>query len=131
MDSILVPISFYLGFSLMVQITPKSEFSLVLCQASSHVRLRMLMTCLKFLAECSCPHCLILKLKTPYLGMKSDMQDQVKLKRVDNKDLHHNIDLVQEWLFVDGTNISSVAIDRILQLKSLVPTQVGLFVGFY
>jgi len=63
--------------------------------------------------------------------MKSDVQGQVKLKRVDNKDLHHNINLVREWLFVDGTNISSVAIDRILQSKSLVPTWVGLFVGFY
>lgn len=61
--------------------------------------------------------------------MKSDRQDRVKLERVDNEMLHHDIDLVRKWLFVDGTSLTSVAVDRILKSKSLVPTRVSLFLS--
>jgi hypothetical protein len=107
-----------------------STTALMLCYEVYIFYFRMLMTCLKFLAQCPCPRCLILKSKTPRLGMKADMRDRVKLERVDNERIHRDIDLVRKWLFVDGTSMTSVAIERILQPTSLVPTRVGLSFRF-
>ena len=62
--------------------------------------------------------------------MKSDMRDRVKLERVDNERIHREIDLVRKWLFIDGMSMTSVAVERILQPTSIVPTRVGLSFRF-
>lgn len=82
------------------------------------------MTCLKYLAQCPCPRCMIFKSKIPRLGMASDMNDRKRLERVDNERIHRDIALVRKMMFVDGVNITSTAIDNFLKSKSLVPTRV-------
>jgi len=62
--------------------------------------------------------------------MKSDMQERVKLERLDSEFIHSDIDLVRKWLFVDGMSITSVAVGRILQSKSLIPTKVKFSLSF-
>ena len=83
------------------------------------------MACLKYLANCPCPRCLILKSKIPCLGMKADANDRQKLARIDSRHIHNKINLARKLLFVDGKSIKSVFVDRMLQPTSLVPTRVG------
>lgn len=85
------------------------------------------MTCLKYLAQCPCPRCLILKSRIPRLGMKSDTNDRGRLQRVDNERIHKAIALVRRMMFVDGVNIANKAIDTFLKSESLVPTRVCKF----
>jgi len=57
------------------------------------------MACLKFLATCPCPRCLVLKTKIPRIGTTQDFRDWANNMRVDNELLHHDIDLARKWLW--------------------------------
>jgi hypothetical protein len=85
---------------------------------------RVLSACLKYLAKCPCPRCLILKSKIPRLGTVNDMRDRELLERVDDEHLQWDIELVRKKIFVKGMGIGSNALDHILAEKSVVPTQV-------
>ena len=86
---------------------------------------RILMSCLKYLAQCPCPRCLILKSKIPRLGMKADASDRQRLARIDSEQIHYKINLARQRLFVGGKGIKSVFVNRPLQPTSLVPTRVS------
>ena len=88
------------------------------------------MTCLKFLAQCPCPRCLIFKSRIPRLGMTSDMNDRTRLQRVDDEKIHRDIALVRRMIYVDGVNITSGSVDFFLKPKSLVPTRVYIYFIF-
>ena len=85
------------------------------------------MTCLKYLAQCPCPRCLILKSKIPRLGMEVDKKARQKLARVDSKEIQNKVNRARRLMFEDGINVSSVFIDRLLKPHSLVPTRVSSF----
>ena len=85
------------------------------------------MTCLKYLAQCPCPRCLILKSNIPRLGMAVDKNTRKQLIQVDSKALQNKVNHARQLMFKDGINISSVFIDRLLKPQSLVPTQVSSF----
>ncbi|KAJ3512102.1 hypothetical protein NLJ89_g3716 [Agrocybe chaxingu] len=84
---------------------------------------KVLMACLKYLSRCPCPRCLILKSKIPRLGSKSDNRDRKKLLRVDDTLRRNAIETARKLMFVQGINVTSVKIERILGPKSLVPTR--------
>jgi hypothetical protein len=85
------------------------------------------MTCLKYLAQCPCPRCLILKSNIPRLGMEMDKNARQKLVRADSKANQDMVNCARRMMFEDGTNITSVFIDRLLKPQSLVPTRVSPF----
>jgi hypothetical protein len=87
------------------------------------------MTCLKYLAQCPCPRCLILKSKIPHLGMEVDKKARQKLARVDSKEIQNKVNRARRLMFEDGINVSSVFIDRLLKPHSLVPTRVSSFMS--
>jgi len=85
------------------------------------------MTCLKYLAQCPCPRCLILKSNIPRLGMEVDKNARQKLVRADSKAIQNTVNRARQMIFEDGINITSVYIDRLLKPQSLVPTRVRSF----
>ena len=87
------------------------------------------MTCLKYLAQCPCPRCLILKSKIPHLGMEVDKKARQKLARVDSKEVQNTVNHARRLMFEDGINVSSVFIDRLLKPHLLVPTWVSSFMS--
>ena len=87
------------------------------------------MTCLKYLAQCPCPRCLILKSNIPRLGMEVDKKARQKLARVDSKEIQDTVNNARRLIFEDGINVSSVFIDRLLKPHSLVPTRVSSFMS--
>ena len=87
------------------------------------------MTCLKYLAQCPCPRCLILKSNIPRLGMEVDKKARQQLARVDSKEIQNMVNRARRLMFEDGINISSVFIDRLLKPHSLVPTRISSFMS--
>ncbi len=87
------------------------------------------MTCLKYLAQCPCPRCLILKSNIPRLGMEVDKKARQKLARVDSKEIQNTVNHARRLMFEDGTSVSSVFIDRLLKPHLLVPTRVSSFMS--
>ena len=87
----------------------------------------MLMACLKYLARCPWPRCLILKSRIPLIGTKTDTKGRIKLARVDSEDRQRKIELVRRMMFEGGVNITSKRIEEFLGPTSLVPTRVRHF----
>ena len=73
-----------------------------------------------------CPRCLSLKSNITQVGSKRDMQNQVKLERVDTEARCYDIEVVRRMLFEKGINISSVKIGRVLNQTSAIPTRVSV-----
>ena len=87
------------------------------------------MTCLKYLAQCPCPCCLILKSKIPRLGMEVNKKARQKLARVDSKEIQNKVNHTRRLMFEDGINVSSVFIDHLLKPHLLVPIWVSSFMS--
>jgi len=113
--------------SLILMIILKSKHSSFFWYISSYNDYRILMTCLKYLAQCPCPRCLILKSNIPRLGMEVDKNARQKLVRADSKAIQDTVNRARQMIFEDGINITSVYIDRLLKPQSLVPTRVSSF----
>jgi hypothetical protein len=105
----------------------KSKHSSFFRTFSSYNDYRILMTCLKYLAQCPCPRCLILKSNIPRLGMEVDKNARQTLVRADSKAIQDTVNRARQMIFEDGINITSVHIDRLLKPHSLVPTRVSSF----
>ncbi|KDR80175.1 hypothetical protein GALMADRAFT_62788 [Galerina marginata CBS 339.88] len=84
---------------------------------------KVLMSGIKYLSDCPCPRCTTLKNNIPRLGTMRDLCNRERLMRIDNEHRQFDIEMVRKWLYVDGKNITSVHIDRVLGPKSLVPTR--------
>ena len=87
---------------------------------------RTLLACIKFLAQCPCPRCLIQKDKIGELGTTADRRRRENYPRQDNNSLWANIQMVRDWLYVKGMNITSVFIKCILGPNSLTATAVRI-----
>jgi hypothetical protein len=87
---------------------------------------RVLMSGLKYLSHCPCPRCLVLKTNFPLLGSRRDMNDRVKLRRVDNTARQQAVEHARRLLFEKGVSIGNKQISDILGAQSLVPTRVCL-----
>lgn len=78
-----------------------------------------------------CPRCASLKSKIVQVGSKTDMNNRLKLARVDNASRRFDIEAVRKILFQKGINVTSIKIDRILGPISAVPTRVGISLKKY
>jgi len=85
----------------------------------------MLMTCLRYLAACPCPRCLLLKSKIPRIGSNTDQIQRLKLARVDSNARRGKIEIARRFMFEQGINVTSKRLDALLQDQSLVPTRVS------
>ncbi|KAI0363060.1 hypothetical protein BV20DRAFT_959073 [Pilatotrama ljubarskyi] len=83
---------------------------------------KVLQACLKFLAKCPCPRCRINKDKIIEMGTLNDRSRRSQV-RMDNDDIHWRISLARQWIFEDGTPLTSVYITRLLGPLSLTPTR--------
>ncbi len=114
--------------SLILMIILKSKHSLYLSSLFSlYNKPRILMTCLKYLAQCPCPRCLTLKSNIPHLGMEVDKNAHQKLVQTDSKAIQDTVNHACQMMFEDGINITSVFIDRLLKPQLLVPIWVSSF----
>jgi hypothetical protein len=82
------------------------------------------MACLRYLALCPCPRCLILKSRTPMIGTKTDTKQRINLARIDTEDRRMKIEIARNLMFEHGLNITSSKIETLLRPTSLVPTRV-------
>jgi hypothetical protein len=85
----------------------------------------MLMSCLRYLALCPCPRCLLLKSKISLIGLKTDIKMRLILVRKDSEDRREKVEQARTLMFDKGIAITSVMIERILQPQSLTPTRVS------
>jgi len=90
----------------------------------------MLMACLRYLALCPCPRCLLLKSKIPLIGLKTDLKQRIKLLRMDSDARRETIEIARRLMFEEGINITSKRIEELLRPHSLVPTRVSHLFSF-
>ncbi|KAI0308970.1 hypothetical protein OF83DRAFT_1180165 [Amylostereum chailletii] len=84
---------------------------------------KVLLACIKYLAKCPCPHCLMEKSKFDGMGTSNDCKCRWKYLRLDNFPYRVTIDRVRAWIYEKGKSIASAAIDKVLGPTSLVPTR--------
>ncbi|KAH9950133.1 hypothetical protein B0H21DRAFT_881501, partial [Amylocystis lapponica] len=83
---------------------------------------KILLACIRYLAQCPCPRCLIKKVKIPAMGTTADSQRRNK-SRVDHKPLQSMIARTRGWIFEKGYGTASKMIARVLDWGSLLPTR--------
>ncbi|KAG2072543.1 hypothetical protein BDR04DRAFT_1127671 [Suillus decipiens] len=86
------------------------------------IMIEMLLACIKFLAQCLCPHCLTLKSKIGDLGKKVDQHRYKHYIHEDSHWLWSMVTMVQDWLYKQGVNIASKHVKDNLGPRSLIPT---------
>jgi hypothetical protein len=84
---------------------------------------RVLLACIRFLAQAPCPACLIQKAHVAAMGSKQDMARRQHF-RVDTSSVRHMISSTRSWIFERGYSTDSKMVGRVLDAMSLLPTQV-------
>ncbi|KAG2012297.1 hypothetical protein CC2G_012328 [Coprinopsis cinerea AmutBmut pab1-1] len=83
---------------------------------------KMLLACLKYLASCPCPRCLIPKSKIGDLGTARDRLYRQKFKRTDDHPTRHTIQSAREKVFLNGLSPGNRKLNsEHLGPKSLTP----------
>lgn len=59
------------------------------------------------------------------MGTKRDAQRRETLKRHDDASKHQKVDMARNFIYNQGRNVDSVAVERVLKPESLVPTRVS------
>ncbi|KAI0069516.1 hypothetical protein K474DRAFT_1610336 [Panus rudis PR-1116 ss-1] len=83
---------------------------------------KVLVACVKFLAECPCPRCEIKKIYISSLATTADYQRRSHI-RVDTPQLHATISSARYLIFNGGLSAASKRVKDILSPKSLLPTR--------
>ncbi|KAI0071014.1 hypothetical protein K474DRAFT_1712834 [Panus rudis PR-1116 ss-1] len=81
---------------------------------------KVLIACIRFLAQCPCPRCYIQMKYVPALATTVDFQRRKHI-RVDNKDVQALIELTRRWIFEGGISAGSKKIMKRLESTSLLP----------
>ena len=84
----------------------------------------MLISCLRFLAECPCVTCYIKKPFLSAMGTVANGYRKLKI-RMDNTEVRKKIELARRKIFEGGRKASGSAIDSLLKSKSLLPHRVS------
>lgn len=87
---------------------------------------RILLACLRFMAHCPCPRCIVTKDQLPELGMKRDTRRREVQAREDNHIVHAKIERARTAIFCRGVAIRGDIIEPMLKPTSLTPTRVSL-----
>ncbi|THV02941.1 hypothetical protein K435DRAFT_652331, partial [Dendrothele bispora CBS 962.96] len=84
---------------------------------------RILLVCMKFIAECFCPGCLAKKSDIHKLGTVNDFKMRISCQRHDS--IHHQAKVrnARKLIFQNGYGVESTAVKEILDRESLTPIQ--------
>ncbi|PCH39218.1 hypothetical protein WOLCODRAFT_86414 [Wolfiporia cocos MD-104 SS10] len=83
---------------------------------------KILLACIRYLAQCPCPRCLIQKADISEMGTPADMERR-NILRVDTTAIQNLIDGARRSVFRKGFALNSKKITKILDPKSLVTTR--------
>jgi hypothetical protein len=83
---------------------------------------RVLLVLIRDMGNLPCPQCLVLKLDLGDLGKQRDRKIHEQSAGVDDDIRRFNVKLAQDRIYECGVGVTSVHIDVILKLQSLVPT---------
>lgn len=83
---------------------------------------RVHLICMKHIGKCPCPRCLINKDKIKYLGTDKDRHTRERQPRMDSKTRQNLVTRACNKIFKEGASVTSAAVKRLLDAKSLVPT---------
>ena len=86
---------------------------------------RIMLACIKFLGECPCPWCLVVKKDIPKMGTRSDFEQQEQTAWVDNKTCHMKVEQARAFIFWKGAGVNSSWVWNLLNDKSLTPNHVS------
>ncbi|KAK7435189.1 hypothetical protein VKT23_019759 [Stygiomarasmius scandens] len=86
---------------------------------------RILLVCIKFLAECPCPRCTITKSRISLLGTKNDFKVRESKRRKDSPLHQEKIELARQFIFCQGYSVASKAVANLLDEESLTPVRVS------
>ncbi|EMD39369.1 hypothetical protein CERSUDRAFT_134414, partial [Gelatoporia subvermispora B] len=84
---------------------------------------KILIACIRFLARCPCPICLVTKDKIENMGTKSDMRQREKWQRLDTGALREKLRMTRRWIFERGFSLLSKHVGNVLDNESLMPKQ--------
>ncbi|KZT08265.1 uncharacterized protein LAESUDRAFT_649821 [Laetiporus sulphureus 93-53] len=83
---------------------------------------KILLACIRYLAQCLCPHCLIKKADIPDMDSHMDMLRRAKF-RADSYPVQYDIMKTRHWIFEKGYGPRSKHIANILDRYLLVPSR--------
>ena len=86
---------------------------------------RILLACIRYLAECPCPRCFVKKSDMRLMGTVRDMKRRQTQRRKDTEPVRYDINKTRSWIFEDGITPNSTLINKVLASRSLVPLQVS------
>ena len=115
-----------LGYSLIQQITLKSEAINLYQLLYVDVLQRVLLASIRNLGGCPCPRCEVQLSKVHLVGMKRDCRDRTKLLRVDDEHRRFKVSQARKHIYEDNNAIRSAGVERLLKPLSLVSTTVCL-----
>ena len=92
---------------------------------NTELRHRILLACIRYLAECPCPRCFVKKSDMRLMGTVRDMKRRQTQRREDTEPVQYDINKTRSWIFEDGIAPNSTLINKVLASRSLVPLQVS------
>ena len=92
---------------------------------NTELRHRILLACIRYLAECPCPRCFVKKSDMRLMGTARDMKRRQTQRREDTEPVQYDINKTRSWIFEDGIAPNSTLINKVLASRSLVPLQVS------
>ncbi|KAG7093235.1 hypothetical protein E1B28_006921 [Marasmius oreades] len=92
------------------------------CYSADYVE-KVMLACIKFLAQHPCPLCLLKKEDMHRLGTKADMKTHETLAREDSDDLRKAIKKARQLIFDHGYSVSSRRVQDLLGKYSAQPIQ--------
>lgn len=95
---------------------------------SSNMLYRILLACIKYLANCLCPRCTVHKSEVAELGRKLDMRNRESKRREDSEKHQADVDAAREKIFKQGRGVESAAVKKVLDTESYTTTRVSLSV---
>jgi hypothetical protein len=90
---------------------------------------RVLLSTIKSNAEHLCPRCLVKKVDTIKMGMRSDMRNRRVNVRVDDHVRQSTVKRARQLVFEQGIPLSSNSIKKVLGNISGVPTHVSSYIS--
>ncbi|KAF6743073.1 hypothetical protein DFP72DRAFT_829097 [Ephemerocybe angulata] len=82
---------------------------------------KVLLACIKFLAFCPCPRCLIRKAQIPMLGTAADDHIRATQPRFDNEQDQYDIKSIRKQVYLKGVSLASKTVKAVLGRKSWTP----------
>ena len=103
-----------------------SEF---LIFSSDEIIYRILIACIKYLANCLCPRCTVHTSEVSELGKKLDMRHRETKQRQDSEKHQSDVNAAREKIFKQGRIVEGEAVKKDLDKESYTTARVSLFVS--